>query len=171
MRTASVRTVLVLMACAISAGSAVLPASATVVGVTVEAGALSVTAPGTFELAHVVPGRITAGVMSGITVNDGRGGVLGWTAAVSVSDFIGEADPRVKIDAAKVTYAAGAASVTGTSTVTAAPAVTAPADSVVQAATGVSGSNRAQWDAVIGLDAPAGIVAGTYTARIVHSVL
>lgn len=173
MRTTSACTLLVLTACAISAASAVLPASASVttVGVTIEAGALSVTAPGAFELVDVVPGRITAGAMSGITVNDARAGVLGWTAVVSVSDFIGKADPGVRIDASKVTYAAGAALVTGTSTVTAGPAVTAPAGSVVQTATAVSGSNRARWDAVIGVDAPAGIVAGTYTTRIVHSVL
>lgn len=139
--------------------------------VTVDGGALSVTAPSNFELADVAPGRTTEGVLSGITVNDARAGVLGWTATVSVSDFTGKAEPQVTIDASKVTYAAGTAIVTGTSVVTAAPAVTAPAGSVVQTATGVRGSNTARWDAVIGVDVPAGTLSGTYAAVIVHSVL
>lgn len=153
--------------------SAALPASAsdTTIRVTVEPGVLSVTAPGTFELADVVPGRITQGVMSGIFVNDARAGVLGWTAAVSISDFTGQTDPLRRIGKSNVTYTASPAVKTGTSTVVTAPAATAPTAHPVQTATAVSGNNTARWDALIAINAPSNTLAGLYTATVVHSVL
>lgn len=162
-----------LMAGVILVASAGLPASAsgTTLSVTVKAGALGVTSPGTFEFVDVVPGRITSGVMSGISVHDARGGVLGWTATVSISDFTGQADPARRIGKSNVTYTAGPAAKTGTSTVTAAPAAIAPTAHLVQTAMGVSGSNTARWDAVIAIDAPSTTLAGAYTATVVHSVL
>lgn len=170
------RNVTSLTAAVILAISAALPASAsasasdTTIRVTVEAGVLSVTAPGSFELADVIPGQITQGVMSGISVTDARAGVLGWTAAVSVSDFTGKADPLRRIGNANVTYTASPAVKTGTSTVTAAPTAAAPTAHPVQTATAVRGRNTARWDALIAIDVPPDIPAGGYTATVVHSV-
>lgn len=167
------RLVSSLTAGVILASSVALPASAsgTTITMTVETGVLSVTAPGTFQLADVVPGQITQGVMSGISVNDARAGMLGWVASVSVSDFTGQADPLLRIGKSSVTYTASPAVKTGTSTVTAAPAVTAPTAHPVQTAAAVSGSNTARWDALITIDAPSNTQAGWYTATVVHSVL
>lgn len=171
MRT-SAHIVLGLAVFGIMAGAA-LPASAadTTISVTVEAGELGISAPDTFDLIDVVPGRVTRGSMSGISVVDGRAGVIGWIAVVSVSDFTNAADPLRTISKAQVTYTAGPAAKTGTSIITAAAAVTEPTVSVVQTATAVTGNNTAEWVASISVDAPSDALSGDYTATVIHSVL
>jgi hypothetical protein len=150
---------------ALSAGAAT-PAS-----FTLDAGALSISAP----TASVVLGSQVAGTspstISGslglVTVSDQRGGATTWTASAISTAFTptsGPADP-----ASNVSYATGAITATGgvTTTAVAAPNLTG----VSLVATGTStGISTASWNPVISVFVPADFAPGTYVATITSSV-
>jgi hypothetical protein len=171
MRT-SARIALGLGATAILAASMALPASAadTTTTVAIQPGVLSLAAPASFDLGNVVPGQTTQATISGVSVSDGRAGVLGWAATVAIGNFTGTNNAAHVIPAANVTYTPAAATVTGTSSVVKSGAVTAPASATVQTASGVNGNNTAQWSATVAVAAPSDALADSYTATIVHSV-
>lgn len=170
MRTPS-RTILSLAAAAALAGGIAAPASAadTSATVAVESGTITLTAPASFDLGGIVPGKTTTSVLAGVKVTDERAGQLGWVASVSVGEFSDKAlDETLPADAAS--YSAEAAVVTGTATLLP-PALLENGTGTAQTATAVRGNNSAVWDAVISVEAPSDALAGTYSAKIVHSVI
>lgn len=171
MRT-SARIALGLTATAMLAASMALPASAadTTTTVAIQPGVLTLEAPGSFDLGNVVPGQTTQASLSGVSVSDGRAGVLGWAATASISNFTGTDNAAHVIDVSNVTYTPATAAVTGTSSVVKSGAVVAPSSDTVQTASGVNGNNTAQWGATISVAAPSDALADSYTATIVHSV-
>jgi hypothetical protein len=169
------RTVLVLACSAALAGGMALPASAadTTTTVTVDAGLLSLTAPGTSDLGAVVPGGAAATAdIVGITVADGRAGTANWTASVSLTNFVG-VTPANSISATNATYDPSAVTSTTGAVSVAAGAVVANlfAGGIVQSATLVSGNNTAVWDAALAVTAPLNTLVDDYTATLTHSVL
>lgn len=140
---------------------------------TITGGALAITAPtGTVALGTAPASAGTQDIgaaLGNVTVTDGRGGVAGWVASVISTAFTPPAGPAVTASA--VLYATPAATVTGTSTVTALNADGPIGVKPVQTATGVSGANTATWNPTVTVHVPAGTVSGVYTATLTHSIV
>ena len=161
-----------IVASAALAGSIALPASAAPTGdtsatVTVESGALGITAPVAAALPAVVPGATTNIALGDVVVTDLRAGIVGWEASVILTDLTATAGT---IPATAASYTTAAASKTGTVTLAETSSTDLSVATVVQTATAVSGNNTATWGADLVLAAPAGALAGDYTATLTHSV-
>jgi hypothetical protein len=141
---------------------------------TITGGALAITAPvGTVALGTIAASAGTQNVgaaLGNVTVTDGRGGVAGWVASV-ISTAFTPAAPAVAVTASAVDYTTPAATVTGTSTVTAQNANGPIGVMPVQTATTVSGANSATWNPTITVHVPAGAMPGVYAATLTHSVV
>lgn len=144
----------------------------TPVTVTVNGGALAITAPAGPVSLGSVAGSVAAQplpavALGNVQVSDLRAGILGWTVTAGSTDFTGAG----AIPAAAMTYTTPAATVTGTAIVTPASLIAMTnTGNTVQTATIVTGDNTATWSPTIGVTVPAGAVAGTYSATITHSV-
>jgi hypothetical protein len=153
-----------------------IPAEAAVTGgtpatFTLNAGALSITAPaGPVSLGSQLAAT-TATTMSGslgsVTVSDQRGGTTTWIVSVISGAFTpsaGPADP-----ASNLSYAAGAVTDSANVVATAVAATDLTGQSTVM--TGASsGISTATWNPTITVIVPANFAPGTYGATITHSV-
>lgn len=168
------RISLALVGSAALVGSMALPASAaddtTTATVTVNGGVLAMDAPGGLAFDAIAPGGTASKDLAGVTVNDTRADILGWTTTVSLSAFTSVLRPTAGFTATSFSYAAGAAVETGVSTVTAATATANGA--AVQTASGVNGNNTAIWGSTVAIGIPANaLAADDLTATLTHSVL
>lgn len=158
---------------------AVLIAAAIVVMASPAEAALAITVPGTANLGSTA---ITSASLSShlgtVTVTDDRKLGLAWTATVSSTDFVtGGASAPETITKAFVSYWSGPAtassglSVAVPGQLTAAQAVNLSAARTAFSATGISlVTNSASWNPTLIVNVPAGVVAGTYSGTITHSV-
>jgi hypothetical protein len=164
-------------AASVSAKPAAGPAPSvdTTLTFTVSTGGLDMTAPDSMDLGTGAPGTTIGPTAIGdVEVIDGRA-ALGatWTASVSSSDFTtGTATPAETIPVAAGTYDSGAATTTGTLTLSGPlPAFPlAGGAQTVFTATAINGDNTATWDPSLSVAVPAGAVGGAYTGTLTHSV-
>lgn len=156
-----------------TAGSAVAAEDGTTTTVTVNAGALSVTVPGTLTLSGAAPGSAASGTLAPVTVTDDTSDKIGWTATVSLSQFaVVDANGAPVVDgkpftAASFTYAPEniqSASTDAYNAVT--PAVGANTMTVTDPA----GNNQVSWGADVSITVPKTATAGDYQATLTHSV-
>ena len=141
--------------------------------ITAPVGVVSITAPASASLGSAAPGGTASGSLGIVQVTDERGGVAGWTATTSVTDFTtGGGTTAETIPASDVQYLiSGFTSTTGSATFTPTPVtVLSGTAQAVVTATAVNGDNSAAWNPVIRVSVPSGAVAGTYSAIITHSV-
>lgn len=173
---------LVLASSAVLVGSMALPASAadtTTTTVTVPSGTIGYSAvPATAApLSTSAPGTTATVSLAGVQITDNRAGTAGWTATVSMSPLNGEAETVVGtsdniIQPTAAAYTAGAATRTGTVTVTAsAKQSDLTAAQNVQTATAVTGNHTATWTGTLEVAIPSDAIADTYTATLTHSLL
>ena len=141
--------------------------------ITAPVGVVSITAPASASLGSAAPGGTASGSLGIVQVTDERGGVAGWTATTSATDFTtGGGTTAETIPASDVQYLiSGFTSTTGSATFTPTPVtVLSGTAQAVVTATAVNGDNSAAWNPVIRVSVPSGAVAGTYSAIITHSV-
>lgn len=106
-----------------------------------------------------------------VAVTDQRGGTAGWTVTAQAVDFMGPNNTTISMSAPNSsTYHAPQANVIGTATVIPSDLSPMYPPGPVQTATGVSGTNSANWNPTISITVPANSLAGTYTSTIAHSV-
>jgi hypothetical protein len=172
------RKVIIATAAALFAGGGALafavPAFAatapTPVTAQVGSGALSISAPTLSVNLGTVPASTSAqsesAPLGAVLVTDARGGILGWVATVSATEFTG---PQT-IPASALTYTPGTAIVVGVATVTPSTVTGLTAAGAVQTCTAVIGINTAAWTPTVAVTIPADALAGTYSATITHSV-
>ncbi len=143
------------------------------VSVSVIAGALSITAPGSAFLGSAAPGGSVSGSLGIVQVTDSQGFGADWTVTVSATDFTtGTATSAETIPVSDASYDISALSrSSGPATFTTVPATNLAASAqAVVTATGVGGNNSAAWDPLINVSVPGGAVGGPYTATITESV-
>ncbi|GAA4230574.1 hypothetical protein FHR32_003622 [Streptosporangium album] len=135
-------------------------------------GALSITMPAPANLGSAATATVSAH-LGDVTVTDTRGApAAAWTATVGSTDFTtGDATPPETIPKEYITYSPGSATTTtGDATFTpGTPDDLGSARTAFSASDG-TGSNSATWNPTITVTLPAGVVAGTYTGIITHSV-
>jgi hypothetical protein len=157
-----------------SAAAAQLDSSPTTATFTVNAGALTITAPSTAVLGSGAPGTTIGPTALGtVTVTDSRALLVAtWTATVSSTTFVtGGASAAETIPASDATYTTGIVTPTGVIVATPIPTVTlsGTAQTVVAGTVGV-GNNSATWHPTVAIAVPASAVTGLYTGTISHSV-
>jgi hypothetical protein len=115
-------------------------------------------------------GTIVSGTLGEVTVRDNRNAQDASWAATAVAT---ELKPRKGrgIAAGNVRYSAGTVEKQGTCTIRASQSVNLNRSRTVVSASDISGNNVATWTPTIAVKIPAGVVAGTYTGTITHSVL
>lgn len=154
-------------------GSAVAAEDGTITTVTVNAGALSVTVPGTLTLSGAAPGSPAAGALAPVTVTDDTSDTIGWTATVSLSQFaVVDANGAPVVGGTAFTAASFAyaptniqsASTDSYNAVT--PAFAANSMTVTEPA----GNNQVSWGADVTVTVPKTATAGNYQATLTHSV-
>jgi hypothetical protein len=152
---------------------------ATTATVTVNAGSLSITVPGSKALGSVATGSATVSAQLGtIAVTDQRGRYLGaWAVTVSSGNYTtGGATAPETISKASADYWSGAAtSTTGIATFTpgqasagAKQALSTPRTAF--SASSIIGNNSAAWNPTVIINIPSAAVAGGYSGTITHSV-
>ncbi|MFD9820190.1 WxL domain-containing protein [Streptomyces violascens] len=145
----------------------------TPVTVEVSSGMLAITVPaGPVNLGSVTASALPQTVrnqLGDVSVTDGRGGTLGWTATARGVDFAGPTNISVSACGSSG-YTTPSAKTTGTATVEARNLTALAPTGVVQVATGVSGVNTATWNPTISVTIPGSAPAGTYKSTITHSV-
>ncbi len=150
------------------------PSTDTTTTFDVNGGLLTITTPDTAALGTVPIGAPTVSAALGSVIVDDERGTLGgsWTASVISTDFTtGGAAPAETVPAASVAYAPGAATATtGTGTFTPGPGGAMDTSQTAFSATATTGVTTVHWDPTITVTLRAGIVAGTYTGTITHSV-
>lgn len=176
LRLASSRRVLVASVVGLLALIIAVPASAaTTATLTIEGGALEISAPtasvdlGT--LVNTVGGGTISGALGEVQVNDARNAAAGsgWVASAICSAFTPAVGPAIAASA--VSYTAGAITKVGTATYAANDPGNLTGVSPVVTATGITGDNSATWNPTINVAVPGGMAAGVYSATITHSVL
>jgi len=176
--TALVAASLLLVALSGVAGAATTGTTTTTF--TLTGGSISITVPGTtvnLGSASVAAGSLT-GQLGTITVNDGRGLLLGgWTSSVTASKFTtGGATAAETIAATNVEYWSGAATATsglGTllgSQLSSGLAVVVNAAQTAFTGGSLIGNNTASWNPTLIVTIPAASVVGTYTGTVTHTV-
>jgi hypothetical protein len=145
----------------------------------VTAGVLSISAGGTADLGSASAGGGPISAQLGtVSVTDDRGALLGtWTASASSTDFTtGAATANETISNADVDYWSGAAtSSSGTAVFTPGQVLDVNAQDLsvsrtAFSATGVVGTNSADWDPTLVVNTAADTVAGVYSGTVTHSV-
>lgn len=166
------RVSLAVAASAVLVGSLALPASAADTTATVEVptGSIGISAPANAPLSDLTPGGSASAALTGVAVTDNRADEAGWSATVSLTNFVGVTPTNI-ISSTLASYAPGAAVETGTSAVAATSQTGLSTAKTVQAATGVVGNNTATWDATLSVTAPSDALADIYTATLTHSLL
>jgi hypothetical protein len=146
---------------------------------TVDAGALSISSPGTtVALGHGAPGATISAQLGNVVVTDGRGLLTAaWTSTVTSTSFTtgGGTTPET-ITNAIVSYWSGLASATsgvGVFTpgqLTALLAVPLSASKTAYTLTLGVGNNSVTWNPTVIVAVPTAAVAGVYSGTITHSV-
>jgi len=141
--------------------------------------ALAITVPSTANLGSTaVTSASLSSPLGTVTVVDDRKLGLSWTATVSCTDFTtGGGTAPETIQKAFVSYWSGPATATSGLAVavpgqlTAVLAVNMTSSRTAFSGTGISlVTNSASWNPTIIVNLPAGVVAGTYTGTVTHSV-
>ncbi len=116
-------------------------------------------------------GTIVRGSLGEVTVRDNRNAPEGssWVATAVATDLKPNKGPG--ISAGNIRYNAGTVTKQGTCTIRAGETATLNRPRPVVTASQIRGNNVASWTPTITVKIPAGIVAGTYTGTITHSVL
>jgi hypothetical protein len=162
---------------AICAASAACPTTMTV---TVTAGALTITVPdGPVSIGSAAPGAQASGQLTPVTVNDLRATLsTSWIASVSSGNLTtGLSSGPETIPNTAILYWSGlATATTGTGTFTegqanAGAAQTMDASRTAYSMTAGTGNTTATWNPTLVVNIPAGVVAGTYTGTVNHSVV
>jgi hypothetical protein len=142
--------------------------------ITRPAGALSISVPAMANLGSVAAGAANVSAHLGeITVTDNRdASPAAWTVTVSSTSFTtGGATAPETIAKGSVRYSPGSAtSTTGNATFTPGTAGNLSSARTAFSASDGTGNNSATWNPTITVTLPAGVVVGTYTATITHSV-
>lgn len=141
---------------------------------TLTAGALSVSAPVSKDLASAAAGAASLSATLGtVTVSDGRGALAGtWSASAASTDFTTGTGATLRtIAKASVSYLAPLPTTVSGTVV---PATTGlqtldAAKAVVTAAT-ITGNNVVSWDPTVTVTLPADATAGSYAGTITHSI-
>ena len=155
----------------ITAVPAFAATNGTPVTVTVAAGDLSITVPGTKALTAALPGATSTTTLGDTVVTDARAGTAGWIATVTLSALVGTGTNTKTITTADATYTAGTATPSGTVTVAAATVISdLTTAKPSQTATAVSGNNTATWAATLTVKMPAQILADIYSGTLTQSV-
>lgn len=153
--------------------AAAAASGSTPVTLAVNGGTLDISVPaGPVALGAVTASTSAQTITSALgnfTVTDGRAGTAGWTVTAGAVDFTGPQTISVSAPGSS-TYTPGAATVTGTATVTSNNLSPMYPAAPVQVATGVIGINTAVWNPIISVTIPANTLAGTYSSTITHSV-
>jgi uncharacterized repeat protein (TIGR01451 family) len=147
--------------------------SACVVSVSVVAGALTITAPGTDSLGSSAPGTTLTGSFGTVQVIDSRGFGANWTATVGSSAFTtGTGTGPQVIPPADIEYLISAfAQTTGPASFSFAPdLVLNSTPQTVVTATNVQGNTTVTWNPLLRVHIPPNAVAGTYAGVVTHSV-
>ncbi|WP_114423057.1 hypothetical protein [Nocardioides houyundeii] len=145
------------------------------VGVTLEGGGLSISAPSEVEnlgTASSLVGPVTiSGQLGQVQVIDTRSAPegSGWTATAISTAFTQTAGPS--IGAGSIGYSVGPIDRSGTATYTANDPVDLTGVSPVVTATAITGNNTATWNPTIHVAVSADMPAGVYRGTITHSVL
>ncbi|MEV8100167.1 hypothetical protein [Kitasatospora sp. NPDC085879] len=139
----------------------------------VESGTLDIIVPTTSVSLGIVVASTSPQTVSSqignVTVTDGRGGTVGWTATADAVDFTGPQNISVSAPGSS-SYTSPSATVTGTASVTNANLSPLYPPGPVQTATGVSGINTATWNPTISLTIPGNALVGTHSSTLTHSV-
>jgi hypothetical protein len=116
-------------------------------------------------------GTIVSGSLGEVTVRDNRNAPDGssWVATAAATEL--KPNKGRGIPAANIRYNAGTVSKQGTCTIQAGETATLNRSRPVVTASQIRGKNVAKWTPTITVKIPAGVVAGTYTGTITHSVL
>jgi hypothetical protein len=116
-------------------------------------------------------GTVVSGSLGEVTVLDNRNAPDGsnWVATASATKL--ESKKGSGISAGNVRYSAGTVNTEGTVTVQTSETVTLGRPRAVVTGSEISGNNQARWTPKITITIPAGVVAGTYTGTITHSIL
>jgi hypothetical protein len=124
---------------------------------------------GTIE--NVPDGTIVSGSLGEVTVRDNRNAPEGssWVATAVATEL--KPKKGKGISAGNIRYSPGTVDKQGTCTIRASGAVTLNRSRPVVTASEITGNNMANWTPTITVKIPAGVVAGTYTGTITHSVL
>jgi hypothetical protein len=134
-------------------------------------GTLAISAPtGTVSLGTATASaeaQTIGGSLGPVTVTDGRGAILGWTATAVSTAFTGGSG----LPASAISYVPGAVTKTGISLVASASPTDLTTAKTVETATAVIGANSAQWSPTITVAVPVSAQTGLYTATMTHSVL
>ena len=172
------RKTVVASAAILAASALFLPANnanaaTTIVTIGVQAGALSISAPGATTL--TLSGANYSGQVNSVAVTDQRGVLAStWTATASLSDFV---NGTSTVPASNVSYTNLIATNPG-GLLPLAVVVFTPLLSMSNTATAVAvgtssilgGMNAAQWSPTLTVPANLFLVSGSYTANLVHSV-
>lgn len=175
-RTAIFSSAIVLSAFGVVAFAAPANADTPVTVAVAAAGGLAISAPTT----PIAATGLTASAeeqfmeigLGSVTVTDGLGGIAGWSASVTASDFVDDDESRVNSIplTGAATYSAVQTAVTGDVAVVYDEST--DLNSVVEIAVAIaSGVNSATWNPTLTVTVPAGTLAGDYTSSVVHSVL
>jgi|SRR5581483_610360 len=158
---------------------AILIAAGVMVTASPAEAALAITVPTSTNLgsASITSASLTAHLGT-VTVTDDRKLGLSWTATVSCTNFTtGGATAPETIPKVFLSYWSGPATATSGLTIaipgqlTAAQATNLGTSHTAFSATGIAlVTNSASWNPTLIVNVPAGIVAGTYTGTITHSV-
>ncbi|MCW2881046.1 MAG: hypothetical protein JWQ95_5146 [Sphaerisporangium sp.] len=142
--------------------------------ITRAAGALSISVPTTANLGSAAAGAANvSGRLGAVTVTDARDAPsAAWIATVSSTNFTtGGATAPETIAKGSVKYSPGSAtSTTGNATFTPGTAGDLGSARTAFSASNGTGDNSATWNPTITVTLPAGVIAGTYTGTITHSV-
>ncbi|MFI6796630.1 ice-binding family protein [Streptosporangium canum] len=135
-------------------------------------GVLSITMPAPTNLGSARVATVSAH-LGDVTVIDNRGApATAWTAIVTSTDFTtGDATTPETIPKEYITYSPGSATTTtGDATFTPGTPGDLGSARIAFSASDVTGDNSATWNPTITVTLPAGVIAGTYTGTITHSV-
>jgi hypothetical protein len=141
---------------------------------TVVAGSLSITVPGTANLGSGALGSTVSGALGSVQVIDNRGSATAaWTATVSATTFTSGGRT---VPLANLQYWSGASTATtGTGTFTAGQANVGAAQVLSTSRTAFTltsgnGADTATWNPTLVVTIPITLVPGVYTGTITHSV-
>jgi len=162
----------------ITAHSTATPDATQPFTLTVLAGALAITVPGSASLGTVAPGNTLSAHLGAVQVNDNRFTTpANWTAKVSATSFTtgGQTASETIATTAVSYWSGGFVTQSGNGTFTAGQltslnAVVLSAQRTAFSHTLGSGSNFVSWNPTLVIAVPSAAVAGTYTGTITHSV-
>jgi hypothetical protein len=138
---------------------------------TLDAGTIDIAVQADASLTDAYSGApFITGTLGDVTVTDGRGGTVGWTASAKSSAFLRAGG--ITTASTAVRYNSGTVDKTGSVTAdslgTKTLAMAAPTPVVT--GTAVTGNNTATWNPTLTVDLPSDSLAGDYTGTVTTSV-